>query len=146
VQDVRPATHALRSASDGQTIIPAVLVLAGLRRHLRIKIHVVCDKQVKVTVAVVVHKRATGVPSRRRTVVNEGGLLRDISKRPISIIVVKDDPTPIRHDEIVMSIVVIVSDAAPLPPPRSNQPGFLRYVSKGSVAVIVKQEVGRLML
>ena len=113
---------------------------------MRIKIHVVCDKQVKVTVAVVVHKRATGVPSRRRAVLNEAGLLRDISERPISIIVVKDDPTPISHDQIVVSVVVIISDAAPLTPSRANQSSFLRYVSKGPVAVIVKQEVGRLML
>src|SRR5207249_12159701 len=35
VQDVRPAAHSLRASSDGHTIILAVLVLAGLRRHSR---------------------------------------------------------------------------------------------------------------
>ncbi len=70
VQDVRPAAEPLRPAPDGQPVIPAVLVLAGLRRHAGIEIHIVGDEQVEVAVTVVVHKTATCVPSRSWTVLH----------------------------------------------------------------------------
>ena len=146
VQDVCPPAHPLRPARDGQAIISAVLVLAGLRCPLRIQIDIVCNKQVEVAVTVVVYKTATGVPPSRWTVLLKAGLLRNIGERPVSVVVVKDDSTPISHDQIVISVVVIISDAAPLAPSRSKQSSFLRYVRKGPIAVIVKQKVRRLML
>src|SRR5207302_181115 len=85
-----------------------VLVLAGLRCPLRIQIDIVCNKQVEVAVTVVVYKTATGVPPSRWTVLLKAGLWRNIGERPVSVVVVKDDSTPISHDQIVISIVVVI--------------------------------------
>ena len=71
--------------------------------------------------------------------------MRNVREGSVSVVVVKDDSPPIGYEQIIISVVVIISDAAPLTPSRSKQSSFFRYVSKGPVAVIAKQGVRRLV-
>ncbi len=51
--------------------------------------------------------------------------------------------TPVRDEEIVEAIVVVIADAARLSPPGSGQAGLGRPVAERAVAVVVEQIAGR---
>jgi len=73
----------------------------------------------------------------------ESGLLRYVRECPIAIIMVEDVFPIVSQEQIVMSIVVIVTDANAIAPPRVSQAGLLCNISKSSVTIVVIKAVGR---
>src|SRR5215469_8166992 len=92
-------------------------------------------------VAIVIDETATGIPTFLGTGLGQAGLLRNIGKGSIAVIVIEDDSAPIGHNQIIESVVVVVADTAALTPARASEAGLFRDVGECSVTVVVKKEV-----
>src|SRR5437667_79431 len=66
VEDVCAARISFRTARHGNMVVVAGSRLAGARRPLKLEIYVVRDKQVEMTIAIIVEKAATGPPGPSR--------------------------------------------------------------------------------
>ena len=76
---------------------------------------------------------------------SEAGFFGDIGKGSIAIVVVENDSAPVGHNQIVEAVVIVVSDAASLPPTGARQTSLFGHVGESSVPVVVEQKVcGRL--
>ena len=110
--------------------------LAGARRPLKLEIYVVRDKQVEMTIAIIVEKAATGAPGAARA--RYSGLLRDISEGAVSIVVVENVVSPIADKEIVEAVIVVVPDTTTLAPAAVCQSRLLCYIAEGAIAIVVE--------
>jgi len=104
------------------------------------KADVVRDKQVEMSVAIVVDKRATRAPSR--LIIPQAGFFRDIGERSIAIVAMQLVLSEAGAEKILETIIVIVSDADAGGPANRLQAGFLSHVSEGAVAVVFVEPVG----
>ena len=64
-------------------------------------------------------------------------LLSNVTKSAIPIVSIENILTVIGDKQIVVSVVIIVSHAGPLPPARAKQLGVSSHIRKGSILVIV---------
>src|SRR6267143_4278197 len=111
-----------------------LLVLPARNRLIRIKLYVIRDKQVEVSIAVVIK------PSRRRrpsAIVVHARLRGYIGERPIAIVVIQRRMPVASHVNVRKSVVIKIADghAKEKRPVRSNA-RLLRHVRKSSIAVV----------
>ena len=142
IEDVRAAREPLRPAGDRNIVVATVGRLARPRRLRGIEIHIAGDEQIQMTVAVIVQKTAARAPAGPRS--RDAGFFRDIRKRPIAVVAVEHVLPPVRDEQIVEAVVVVVADTTRLPPAGVGQPRLLRDIGECAVAVVVKQVTGRL--
>src|SRR5439155_15534733 len=102
---------------------------------LEIQIHVIGYEQVQLAVLVVIQKRTACAPPHR--FVQQPRLLSNVTKSAIPIVSIENILTVIGDKQIVVSVVIIVSHAGPLPPARAKQLGVSSHIRKGSILVIV---------
>ena len=121
-QDVLAALQSRRTARHHDAFEQA---RAGLRqrRGLRIEIDVVGDEQVQMAVPVVIHERAAGVPAALPVagIGRDAGLSGDIGELAVAVVVPQRAIAPISDEQVVVAVVVIVADAAPLAPPGARR-------------------------
>src|SRR5581483_7153817 len=142
IQNIGAAGVTQRSAGDRNIVVAAIDGLAGLWRPRRIEVYVIGDKQIELSVAVIIQKTASCAPPVFRS--RYAGLFGNICEGSIPIIVIKNVSAEIRHEQIVKTIVVVVSDAARLSPAGTRQTSLLGYVGEGAVPIVAKQVTGRL--
>src|SRR5581483_12119296 len=94
-------------------------------------------------IAIVIHKATAGIPARVRVLLHQACLLGYIGESPVAIVVIEDNASPVSHHQVVEAVIVVISDATPLPPAGSGEAGLRRDVGKRAVPVIVEQEIGR---
>src|SRR5882724_1684748 len=92
---------------------------AAFRRRdgLDVEIDVVGDEQVEMAVTVVVEEGAAGIPARELTASgSDARMFGNVGEGAVAVVAEERAVAPIRDEKIVMAIVVVVADAAALPP------------------------------
>ena len=79
----------------------------GRRSLRRIELDVIANEQIKVTVAIIIEKCATGTPAD--PVVENSGLARDVRKAVISVVVEQNVMTPETAEQIVPTVIIVVT-------------------------------------
>src|SRR5579859_4668752 len=108
-------------------------------------VNIVEHDQVEITVLVVIKPARAGGPA---TFVGHAGLLRDVGKRSVAVVVIEDG-APVAGDiEIRIAVVVKVTHGHPLAVKTLGaHSGFFRDVGKSAVAIVViksgAQRLGR---
>ena len=133
-QAARPTVH-------GNALPGAIGVLSRLGQLFERRVHVGGDTQVQVSVAVVVHPRATGAVADG--VLTETGLLRHVGKCAVAVVVVEDVVAVVGDKQIIEPVVVVVTNCHGRGPARPDQAGLCRDVRERAVAVVLVQPVGR---
>src|ERR1044072_4349016 len=91
-------------------------------------------------VAIVVEKAAASPPAAFGA--SHTGLLRNVRKRAIAVVVVEDVSAETGHQQIVEAIVVIVAHAAGLSPGGLGESGLAGDVGEGAVAIVMEEIAG----
>ena len=98
------------------------------------------------TVAVVVDESAAGVPACLRPGLGKAGLLGDVGKGTVTVVFIKRVLAVVSDKQIVITIVVIIADAASLSPTGFMlQTGAFGYVGECAVAVILEEVAARFL-
>src|SRR5579872_1394890 len=90
-------------------------------------------------VAVIVHKAATCAPSSVRVQQPRG--LGDIRKSAVAVVAIKAVLSEIGAENVLESVVVVISDANTVSPAGGMQSGLFSHVGKRSIAVVFVQAV-----
>ena len=120
IEDVGVRRKTARAAHDGYALPLAVVRCIGGWNFVGIELDVVADEEIEKAVAVVVEKGAAGAPANVFLI--EPGLLRDIGKCAIAVVMEEDVVSPEAAEQIVPSVVVVVADADAGLPARPRQP------------------------
>ena len=86
-------------------------------------------------IAVVVEEGAAGAPAD--AVLKEAGGLGDVGEGAVAMVAHEAVLTPEAAEEIVEAVVVVIADADAGLPAGESKTGVFRYVSEGSVAVVL---------
>ena len=132
----------MRSARHGDVVVPTRLGPARLGGGGGIEIDIVGHEEVDQPVAVVVEKAAGRPPAS--AVAGDPSLFGNIFERAVPLVAIQDVLAPVGHEQVVVSVVVIVSDATALPPSRMRQACILGHVGERTVPIVVKQVACRL--
>src|SRR4029079_19416148 len=123
------------------------LVSAQTRRGQRgrgaIEVDVVGRKKVEPAIAVVVEKRAPCSPANLVARHSRGA--RDVLESAVSLVAIEAILPPIRDEEIIPAVVVIVADACGLPPATGANARTRRDVLERAVAAIAIEVIRRLL-
>src|ERR1700723_3009061 len=114
------------------------IAVSALPRHWSVferEAHVIRDKQVQVTVAVVVQETASRPPAR--LFVPKTDCLGYIGKRAVSAVAIKMVLTIGGEKDILKSIIVVVANADARRPTNGLHAGFFRNISEGTVAIVL---------
>ena len=80
------------------------------------EIHVIRDEQIEVTITVEIEEAAARAPTSSG--LTETGPFSYVRKRAIAIVVIEHVLAPIRNEEVIEPIVVIIPNTAALTPAR----------------------------
>ncbi len=69
-----------------------------------------------------------------------------VGKRSVAIVVIQNIFSVIRHEQVFISVVLVISDTNALSPPTMRQPGFFRHVGECSIVIVVVEMIGRRLL
>src|ERR1700722_1983058 len=98
------------------------------------------------SVTVVVHPGAAGVPTDLGSRLDETGAFGDVEESSVTIAAIEGILSIVGNEQIVVAIVVIVADATGLPPTGTEfQAGAFGDVGERAVAIILKQMTMRLL-
>src|SRR4029077_17890591 len=114
--------QATRTAHHVQSLPLAPLSLTGPRNGIVRKIHIARDKQIRLSIAVVIDKTAARVPLVARSV--QAGLLRYVSERAVAIVVVHRVLAPVGNEQIQVAVVVEIACATALAPACAGEAGL----------------------
>src|SRR5580658_924006 len=143
LQAARPTTHLLASKRT-ECVSPAIFRRRG--KIFAVVMQISGDKQIQPPIAVVVAPCGAGMPCRR-IVERYAGLLGNIGKRSVVIVVVEAVLAPVRHKDIGPAVVVVVRNGHAETPAVVGHAGLGRHVGERAVVVIMKQRrVGRRLL
>src|SRR4029077_16472479 len=98
-----------RTAHHGHSFPVTNGSVAGSRNVLLIKLDVIADEQIKMSIAVVVEECATRAPANLFVV--EAGFASHIADGAVSIVVEQDVVAPETAEEVIPAIVVVIADA-----------------------------------
>ncbi len=101
--------------------------------------HVSGNKQIQPPIAVVVAPRCSGRPVAKL----HAGLLRNVGKRSVVIVVVQPILAPVGNKNIRPAIVVVVGHRCANTPAVVGYTGFGCYVGKCSVVIVVEERCVR---
>ena len=113
----------------------AIIAAARFRRLTQIQIDIVCDKEIKITVAVIIQKSAAGAVAGARD--RQLSLFGNILKCPIAFIAVQHVMAVIGNEKIRLAVIIVVADAHALRPSFAAESGLGRDVSKMPVSLVV---------
>ena len=130
-----------RSAFNGNAFPTTVGVLARNSRIFKRKANIVGNKQVQVSIAVVIHEGAAC--SKPLLIAPKAGGLGHIGESSVAVVAVKSVLPEIRAKDVVKAIVVVVADANSTGPSEKAQPRFFCNIRKRSVAIVFVKPIRR---
>ena len=118
----------------------AVRVCPGFRQPLQVQINIIGYEKIEAAIAVIVEKRASRSPASI-ALIQQPRLPRDIGKRAVSIVAVKNILTVVSDEDIFKAIVVIVTNGDSTRPTSAKQSSFFRDIGKRPITVVLVQAV-----
>src|SRR5215471_179766 len=109
IERVLTGLQPTRPALDGNSLPAAVRVFAGRQGIFKRKANVVGNEKVQVSIAVVINERAAG--AKPWLIVPEPGRFGYVCESAVAVVAVKRVLPEICEENIVKSVVVVVSDA-----------------------------------
>src|SRR5579862_2085805 len=128
-----------RAAIYCQTAKHAVGVGTRVKSRLERKIHIMGNKEIKLSVAVVIEEGASGTPAFGVT--GDIRFAAHFGKGAVAVVTVEQVFSPIGDKNVLEAVVVVVADADTLSPAGMGQASFFGYVGEGSVAIVPKKFV-----
>jgi hypothetical protein len=119
------------------------LMSSGGWNLVRIQLDEIAHEKIEVAVPVVIEESAAGAPAA--FFLKKAGLMRNIGKGAISVVMKENVMAPEAAEQVVPSIVVVIAYANAGLPAGAPQARLLRHVGKGAVAVVLVQMRGRLL-
>src|ERR1700693_3544407 len=99
------------------------------------------------SVTIVVHPGAAGVPTGLGSRLDEASALGDVEEGPVTVVVIEDVLSIVGNEQIVVAIVVIIADATGLPPTSAEfQARAFSDIGERAVAIVFKETTMRLMV
>src|SRR5207237_1309774 len=114
-----------RTTIDRHAFPATVRVLARLRQLVERGVQIRGNKEIQPAVAIVVDPRAAGAVTD--CLLLEAGLLGDVGKRSITVVVVQHIVTVVRDEKIVEAVVVVITNGYRRGPPGTRQAGLCGY-------------------
>jgi hypothetical protein len=114
-------------------------VLARQWCRLEVELYIAGDEKIDVTVAIIVQKRTTCTPGLIGT--SYTGLLGNVLKVPVAIVVKKRIESPIRDEKILLAIVVDIGGAHAIAPPGPPHTGSGSDIGELASPAILKQMI-----
>src|SRR5262249_46343770 len=127
------------TAVDWNALPSAVGIFAGPRHCGEVELEVVGDEQVQVAIPVVVDESTSGSPARARF--EQARLAGDVGERSIAVVAVQDVLPPIRDEEVLVAVVVIVSNGDRGRPALPRQACLGGDVGESAVAIVLVQAI-----
>src|SRR5437667_201301 len=118
-----------------------VYILTRLWRTTLIEIEVVRNKQIELAIPVIVDPGAARAPTR--PVRAQSGFPGYVGESAVPIVVVEDVLAPVRDEQILKPIVIVVAHANSGRPTCAQQARFRRYVDERTVPIIPVEPVCR---
>jgi len=103
---------------------------------------VIGDEQVKMAIAIVIDKSATGAPAR--LVVEQAGVFGDIGEGAVTIVAEQDVLAEIGAENVVEAVIIIIADADPVGPADRVETSFFGDVGESAVAIVFVKAIGGL--
>src|SRR6185437_16663784 len=138
-KEVLGVRQPLWAAVHGNPLIDA-RTAARKRRFLRVEVDIVADKQVQPAIAIVIEKSAAGAPLG--LLIQEARLRGDVGECA-AVVVIQDVPAPVGDEQVVMAIVIEITDTNALPPAGALQARFSGDIRKRAIAIVLEQAIGR---
>src|ERR1043166_1528524 len=145
-QDVLAAVESRWSARHPDALVETVSRFRN-RHGLRIEVDVVGDKEIELAVLVVIEEGTAGVPAfqplrREACGLRDAGLLRDVRELAVAVVAIQDAIAPVRHKEVVITVVIVVADATTLTPAGARKTRGEGYVSECPVPIVLVKAAG----
>ena len=134
--------EASRSAVDGDSPVVAHGVITRFRQVRPVNLQVISDKQVQMTITIIVDKGAARAPSGFAAVA-QACELRHVSECSIPIILIKNILAIIGNKDIFKAIVIVVRDGDCARPSTAHQARLLRNIAERAVSIIFIQPIRR---
>src|SRR5439155_16808310 len=112
-ENIFSADEARRAAGDHYTFIWAGAGL-GDGSSGEIHVNVIGDEEIELAVTIVVNESAARIPAL--AVSGDAGFFGDFAESAVAIVVVETIFAEVADEEIVEAVVVVIADAAALPP------------------------------
>ena len=122
-----------------QVAVPAVRILAGLRRGGEIKFHVVGYEYVQVAVVIVIEKGASRVVAG--AVLLEARFHGDVFEATAAYVVIECQASPRCDQQVNESVVIEIACAHTLAPAVALESGLFGYIREMAVAIVAIQTV-----
>src|SRR5260370_14273898 len=119
----------------------AVCILTRLGRTTLVEIEVIGDKQIELAIPVVVDPGAARAPTR--PVRAQSGFPGYVGESAVPIVVVEEVLAPVRDEQILKPIVIVVANTNSGRPTCAEQARFGGYVGEGAVPIILVEPVRR---
>ena len=116
----------------------------SIRQFLQIfqmAVHVVTDKQVNESVAIVIGKRRSRGPSA----IAYAGLFGNVGEGTVSVVAIQHVASQASDINIGPAIVVIIAHRSAHRPAGIAHAGFLRHIGEGSIMIVVIKSAARLL-
>src|SRR5262245_27760023 len=134
VQEVR---RPLENAGDAVEAFPKLVVAAEHFARRRI-LDEAAEEQIELAVVVVVEPDRTRRPARRR----DSSFGRDVAERPVAVVLVESAPAVRRHEDVWISVVVVIPDrTAHSKLIAAGDAGLVGHVGERPVAIVLVQRV-----
>ena len=136
VKNVLTVFHARRPARDHHTLIKTRPRFRH-RRSRQVESDVVGDEEIEFAVAIVVDEGTPCTPAR--ALARNACLLAHIGERAVTVVVIHHILAKVGDEQIIPTIVVIISNTHALSPARVSDAGFGRHIRECAVAIVAKQ-------
>src|SRR5882724_7506589 len=124
------------AAGNRNSTVLAKRRTAEFWKVVQVEVHVICHVEVEIAVAVIISKRSARAPASR---VADPSLHRDVAKRSVTIIFIKEGTSKTGDIEVVPAVVVVIPYRRSKAPAALCQAGLLRHVGERPVMVVVIQ-------
>ena len=141
-EDVLAAVQTRRPTGDHYTFIKTRSRLRN-RSSSQIEIDIVGDEEIEFAVAIVVDKRAAGVPAL--AVPAHARFISYIRERAITIVVIKNVLAKVADKEVLEAVIVVIANADALSPAGVGYASLQSNVGECAVSIIF-EEMGRWLL
>src|ERR1019366_10102984 len=104
-----------------------------------IELQIIGDEEIQVAVPVEIHERAAGSPPV--AFVKQARLFSDVGERAVAIVPVEDVLRPAGNEDILETVVVVVSNGYAAEPAQTSQAGWPGDLGEGAVAAVFVEAV-----
>ncbi len=131
--------QAARAAVNGNAFEVARRIASGGRNRFEIENQIVRDEQIEASIAIIVDPGAARAPAS--ALVPEAGCPGDVGERAVAIVAVERVLSPLRDEDIVEAVVIVIADGDSEGPVLASQAGVGGDIGKRPVAVVPVEAV-----